>query len=67
MGSLSWISDEALIKAVRHLLATAKKATLKASKEVDKNVTDPFAAIFEIAGFEIDYPTWLKSEKNRRS
>lgn len=32
-----------------------------------RNVIDPFAALFEMSGFEIDYKTWLKSETTRQA
>ena len=38
-----------------------------ATGEFGKNVIDPFAALFEMSGFEIDYDTWLKSETTRQA
>lgn len=67
MPRLSWIADERLEYAVKHLLKTARLAKLKTEKEFGKNVIDPFSAIFEMAGFEIDYTTWFKSETTRQA
>ncbi|MEK6783814.1 MAG: Eco47II family restriction endonuclease [Bacteroidota bacterium] len=67
MARLSWITDKELEHAVNHLLLTASEAKLNTEKEFGKNVIDPFSALFEIAGFEIDYNTWIKSETTRQA
>ena len=54
-------------KEVTQLLSIAKEAQKTAVNEFGKNVIDPFAAIFEMSGFEIDYNTWLKSETTRQA
>jgi hypothetical protein len=67
MPYLNWISDIDLENEVKQLLSIAKGAQKAAVDDFGKNVIDPFAAIFEIAGFEIDYDEWLKSETNRQA
>ena len=67
MSYLSWIRDEDLKKEVDTLLSVAKNAQLKATNKFGKNVIDPFAAMFEISGFELDYETWMKSETTRQA
>ena len=67
MPFLKWISDTDLKNEVRQLLSIAKEAQKTAVDEFGKNVIDPFAAIFEMSGFEIDYNTWLKSETTRQA
>ncbi len=67
MPLLNWVDDTKLESAVLHLLSTAQKAGQNAEKEFGKNVIDPFAAVFEMAGFEIDYKTWFKSETTRQA
>jgi hypothetical protein len=67
MPQLSFISDEVLATAVRHLLNIATKARIKADKEFDRNVIDPFAVLFEMSGFGVDEPSWLAGEKNRQA
>lgn len=67
MAYLKWLDDKVLEQAVDHLLEKAKKARLKADKKFGKNVIDPFSAIFEMSGFEIDYETWVKNEKTRQA
>jgi len=32
-----------------------------------KNVIDPFAAIFEMSGFELNYKAWYKNEISRQA
>ncbi|MFP9097583.1 Eco47II family restriction endonuclease [Flavobacterium sp. RHBU_24] len=65
MPYLKWISDERLIESVNHLLLKASLA--KTNTNIHKNVIDPFSAIFEIAGFELDYEVWLKGEISRQA
>jgi Eco47II restriction endonuclease len=67
MARLKWISDKDLESTVTHLLLKASEAKLYAEKDFGKNVIDPFSALFEISGFEIDYETWLKSETTRQA
>lgn len=67
MPYLNWISDNDLKAEVSQLLTIAKNAKNKADKSFGKNVIDPFAALFEMSGFEIDYDTWLKSETARQA
>ncbi len=67
MPFLKWISDNDLKNEVTQLLLIAKDAKKAAVEEFGKNVIDPFAALFEMSGFEIDYDTWLKSETTRQA
>ncbi|WP_317898814.1 Eco47II family restriction endonuclease [Aurantibacillus circumpalustris] len=67
MPILKWISDKDLKSAVSNLLNTASLAKKNSTKSFNKNVIDPFSAVFEISGFEIDYATWLKSETTRQA
>jgi hypothetical protein len=43
---LSFISDEALISAVKRLLEVAAIARTKADNEFERNVIDPFALLY---------------------
>ncbi len=67
MPLLPWIADESLKSAVKNLLLTAKSAKVSAKKEFGKNVIDPFSSVFEIAGFETDFESWIKSETARQA
>lgn len=67
MPALSFISDAALEEEVRHLIDVAIAAKETARKKFSKNVIDPFSAMFEIAGFQIDHNTWHQSEMARKA
>ena len=67
MPLLNWISDKDLETSVNQLLNKAKEAKEKAENQFGKNVIDPFSAIFEISGFEMEYQTWIKSETARQA
>ena len=67
MALLKFISDVDLENEVNHLLKVAKNAKAEKIMEFDKNVIDPFSALFGMAGFEIDYKTWYESELARQS
>ncbi|MFA5982544.1 MAG: Eco47II family restriction endonuclease [Methylococcaceae bacterium] len=67
MSRLGFISDDALIQVVRHLLEIAEKARAKAEKDLERNVIDPFAVLFEMSGFNSDQQGWLAGEKNRQA
>lgn len=66
MSKLSFISDEALISEVKHLLIIASQAKSKSERDFTRNVIDPFAVLFEMSGFDVDEITWGKSEQNRQ-
>ncbi len=67
MAKLNWISDDALTSAVKNLLETAKRAKKDVTRNFGKNVVDPFSAIFEMAGFNMDYNHWILSEEARQA
>jgi len=67
MPWLKWIEDEALRIEVSKLLKFAQKAKYTAETKFGKNVIDPFAALFEISGFGINYDTWVISETSRQA
>jgi len=66
MPQLSFISDAALATAVTRLLAIAAEARVKADKQFERNVIDPFALLFEMSGFNANESAWLAGEKNRQ-
>ena len=67
MPLLNWISDNDLELAINLLLKKALDAKKNAVAQFGKNVIDPFSAVFEISGFEMDYDTWIKSETARQA
>lgn len=67
MAYLNWISDYDLKEAINKLVSVAKEALANSEKKFNKNVIDPFSAIFQVAGFGMDYKSWIISEKRRQS
>lgn len=67
MPKLSFIKDGDLELIVRDLLIEAAKAKEKAEQSYNRNVIDPFAVLFEMAGFGLDPEAWLTSEKTRQA
>lgn len=67
MSLLPWIKDEKLFEEVTQLLDIAGKAQLKADKRFKSNIIDPFSAIFEMSGFDLDYNEWERNEKIRQA
>jgi hypothetical protein len=67
MSLLKWIDDANLKTEVKKLLLKAKEAQNKTVAKFSKNVIDPFSAIFEMSGFDIDFETWFKSETTRQA
>jgi hypothetical protein len=67
MSWLPWIEDSNLKTEVYSLLSIAKDAQIAAVDEFGKNVIDPFAAIFEMSGFDIDFNSWKISETTRQA
>ena len=67
MAYLNWISDADLEKAVKLLVDVTKEALVTSENEFTKNVIDPFSAIFQVAGFGMNYTDWVISEKSRQA
>jgi hypothetical protein len=67
MPKLNWISDLHLFEAIQHLMTKANEAVDKVNNDFEKNVIDPFSAIFSMSGFQMDYDTWIKSEVARQA
>lgn len=67
MPYLSWISDEDLSDHVQYLLDRAEAALQSSQRTFHRNVIDPFSALFQMYGFDIDHEVWLKSEETRQS
>lgn len=67
MPILKWIDDDKLFNAVHMLLEKAHEAKVKSTEKFGRNIIDPFSAMFEMSGFEINYDTWIKSETTRQA
>ncbi len=68
MPYLTWISDENLKKAVISVLEKGMAAKNDAPANFNKNVVDPFSAVFEVAAFKINnFNDWKHQELNRQA
>lgn len=67
MPKLAFVSDEVLYEAVGHLLAVARDAKAKASKNLGRNVIDPFSLLFQMAGFGMNSEQWKRAEIGRQA
>lgn len=64
---VKFLDDATLVAEVSHLLTVAEEAVEAQRKEFGKNVIDPFAAMFEMAGFGLDHAGWVNSELMRQA
>ncbi|MFD2034425.1 Eco47II family restriction endonuclease [Belliella marina] len=67
MQTLSWLSDDHLYNSVNRLLDIAEKSLKNSETQFNKNVLDPFSALFQISGFDISHEEWLIAEKTRQA
>ncbi len=67
MPYLEFIADADLEAEVLHLITTAQNAQSKAPKKFNTNVIDPFAALFEMSGFDLSHNDWYQNELIRQS
>jgi hypothetical protein len=64
---VKFLDDASLVAEVIHLLIVAEEAMEIQRKEFGKNVIDPFAAMFEMAGFGLVHAGWVNSELMRQA
>lgn len=64
---LSFVEDELLVAEVSHLLDVAGEALEARRRDFGRNVIDPFAAMFEMAGFGLDHDSWVRNELMRQA
>lgn len=67
MPTLSFISDQDLEESIHNLLVLAHGALEQVELKFNKNVIDPFSAIFEMAGFKINEDEWKMHEQARKA
>lgn len=48
-------------------MTIAKNAKINAAANFNNNVVDPFSAVFEMAGFNMQYDEWIKGEEVRKA
>ncbi len=61
-----YIDNEVLIKEVSNIFFTVDQAINKIDKSMSKNVIDPFSALFDAYGQNINYEQWVTQEKFRQ-
>ena len=64
---LSFIDDSTIEQIVAETLNIAQAARAKAQSKFERNVIDPFAALFEMSGFNLSPEDWLIQEQNRQA
>ncbi|QNL47895.1 Eco47II family restriction endonuclease [Olivibacter sp. SDN3] len=67
MPKLKWINDQDLNDAVTKILTVAQKSKANVKSKFYKNVLDPFSAMIQICGYDIDYEEWVLSEETRQA
>lgn len=67
MAYVSFIKDEDFKKVISEILVIASESKRKADTKFNRNVIDPFSVLIEIGGFDIDFETWVISEKTRQA
>ena len=67
MAYVEFIKDEDFKKIINEILLIASESKKKAETKFDRNVIDPFSVLIEIGGFDIDFDSWVISEKTRQA
>lgn len=63
---LPYISNDDLFKHVKEVLDIAQAAVTDAESRLDRNVIDPFSALFDALRQNITLSQWLEQEKTRQ-
>ena len=67
MAYVDFIKDEDFKNIISEILLIASESKKKAETKFNRNVIDPFSVLIEIGGFDIDFDTWVISEKTRQA
>lgn len=67
MPYVNFIKDDDFKKIINEILEIASQAKKKAETKFNRNVIDPFSVLIEIGGFDMDFDTWVTSEKTRQA
>jgi hypothetical protein len=67
MPLLNFISDDNFIAEVENVITVARSAQQEAQHHFSRNVIDPFAALFEIASFNLTHNQWKETEAVRQA
>lgn len=66
MPYVLFVNDETIKKLVKDILDIGRKSKSNALKNFEKNVIDPFSALFESAISETSHETWKNAEMARQ-
>lgn len=66
MPELSYISDSRIEELAAEVLQTAKDSESRVAQDINRNVLDPFSAVFEAARSGKSIEEWFQSEKDRQ-
>jgi len=67
MTYVPFLQDKTFESIVCDILKNGQAAKATATKKFNRNVIDPFAILFEMASFDVDFETWHVSEVARQS
>ena len=67
MAYVTFVSDERFESIVKDVLNAGIEAKKKTAAKLGKNVIDPFAAVFEMGAFNLEFDDWKKSEIVRQT
>ena len=67
MAYVQFLDDKKFESIVCDILKNGQAAKATATKKFSLNVIDPFAILFEMASFNVDFDTWYLSEVARQS
>ena len=67
MSYLSFINDDDLVLYTKKILDCAISSIPKAESQFNKNVVDPFSAMFEMSAYELDFDRWKQNETLRKA
>ena len=66
MPYVSFVSDDRFKAIVSNILAIGEEGKKLAAEQFERNVIDPFSMLVEMVCFDMDYATWVNSERSRQ-
>lgn len=63
----NFLADEVIEAEMTKVIGIARASLAKKRADMGKNVIDPFAAFFEMAGFSLEHEAWVKNETARQA
>ncbi len=67
MPYVTFVDDTTYKSIVGKILTEGQNSTVKAKQKFNRNVIDPFAVVWELASFKIDFSTWYQTELARQA